>query len=1068
MDAILPIIAFSVIVGAVIALVIFGTYFRKRKSEIESINRPETLKTNPKPVLKPSAAKKPHHKSQSHSHAADKDANKKHHPLDLNTLKGHGDAVTSVSFSPDARSLATACGDGVVRVFRLDDASSKSFKFLRINLPAGGHPTAVAFAGDVSSVVVATQALSGSSLYMYGEEKPKTTGEQKQQSKLPLPEIKWEHHKVHDKRAIITLVGTKATYGSADGSAIIASCSEGTDIILWHGKSGKVLGHTDTNQLKNTMATISPNGRFIAAAAFTADVKVWEIVYSKDGSVKEILRVMQLKGHKSAVTWLCFSPNSEEIITASKDGSIRIWNINVRYHLDEDPKTLKVLPIPLHDANGTTLHYDRMSLSPDGKILAATHGSTLQWLCAETGEVLDTAEKAHDGDIMDMAWAPTTIPMGIEVKPGKPITHSCEEARGRLRISQATLGIGGATKRTIVQCNVGNRSPVLLCVLLPNKTESCHLDLEFDEAVDVVFSVIGPRSVFLTGYYVHQSRQSNLQSDTESYGVDIENTQTEGSSYCSDDDKYDDSFIDDDELQGSPKSPILSNKGIDEVTLENNKPKDRKGRGKQLKKKYRLIESDNDVNSHESEDEDGHSLSVFKSRRADETAMSDAEEKIARVLVEMGDDVKDDAVCGSESKQKVGLLDIDGMLERATRAFFGDGESSEDNNEKNKLPEEVEALEENIVSNKEALTGDTVSESNGEDQMQSLDISKPKKKRKERSVKEEKTFEVQTDNREHSAVREDSEHEVQASTDLEIGANDLVNPPELGSANGQKSKKEKNGSKLEEPHAEGTDGKSHHVHKDDNFEEGSLCVDTVTRDLPTANREDEEQLRLEEACLEQISTCHSKPEEYKAIQGLPLATSMREDLSAANGEYQEQQIDNNTSTNPELLANDCQPEKKTKKKTKQTQGASDLNMSVSELKANQEMTLMNFEDQTTNAVSLQKRTLSNGLIIEELASGPPGGKVAAPGKKVKIYYTGMLKETGHVFDSNVGKTAFKFRLGDEEFIDGWNVGIEGMHVGDKRRLIIPPSMGFGDQGAEDNVPPNSWLIYNVELVGARK
>lgn len=43
------------------------------------------------------------------------------------------------------------------------------------------------------------------------------------------------------------------------------------------------------------------------------------------------------------------------------------------------------------------LHYDHISLSPDGKILAATHGSTLQWLCAETGQVLDTAEKAHDG-----------------------------------------------------------------------------------------------------------------------------------------------------------------------------------------------------------------------------------------------------------------------------------------------------------------------------------------------------------------------------------------------------------------------------------------------------------------------------------------------------------------------------------------------------------------------------------------------------------------------------------------------------------------------------------------------
>lgn len=53
------------------------------------------------------------------------------------------------------------------------------------------------------------------------------------------------------------------------------SCSlSGTDIILWHGKTGKILGNVDTNQLKNTMAAISPNGRFIAAAAFTADVKV--------------------------------------------------------------------------------------------------------------------------------------------------------------------------------------------------------------------------------------------------------------------------------------------------------------------------------------------------------------------------------------------------------------------------------------------------------------------------------------------------------------------------------------------------------------------------------------------------------------------------------------------------------------------------------------------------------------------------------------------------------------------------------------------------------------------------
>ncbi|XP_070039259.1 uncharacterized protein [Nicotiana tomentosiformis] len=410
MDSMLPIAIVSVIIGTVIAFLVFGNYFQKRKSEVESIAQPETIQKASRPqqsqknTLKKSQGK-------SHSHTADhKDANKRHHPLDLNTLKGHGDIVTGVCFSPNAQSLATACGDGVVRVFKLDDASSKSFKFLRINLPAGGHPTAVAFADEASSVVVACDAFSGSSLYMYGEEK--TAATDSKQAKLPLPEIKWEQHKVHDKRAILTVVGTKATYGSADGSTIIVSCSEGTDIVLFHGKSGKIVGSVDTNQLKNNMAAISPNGRFIAAAAFTADVKVWEIVYSKDGAVKEVSRVMELKGHKSAVTCLCFTPNSEQIITASKDGSIRVWNINVRYHLSEDPKTLRVIPIPLKDANGTTLHYDRLCLSPDGKILSTTHGSMMQWLCPETGKVLDTAEKAHDGDITDMAWSPSPIPMG--------------------------------------------------------------------------------------------------------------------------------------------------------------------------------------------------------------------------------------------------------------------------------------------------------------------------------------------------------------------------------------------------------------------------------------------------------------------------------------------------------------------------------------------------------------------------------------------------------------------------------------------------------------------------------
>lgn len=105
---------------------------------------------------------------------------------------------------------------------------------MRINLPAGGHPVGVAFADDASSIVVASHTLTGCSLYMYAEEKPKNANDSKSQPKLPLPEIKWEHHKIHEKKSILTLDGTKATYGTADGSSIIASCSEGNfDFIVY-------------------------------------------------------------------------------------------------------------------------------------------------------------------------------------------------------------------------------------------------------------------------------------------------------------------------------------------------------------------------------------------------------------------------------------------------------------------------------------------------------------------------------------------------------------------------------------------------------------------------------------------------------------------------------------------------------------------------------------------------------------------------------------------------------------------------------------------------------------------
>lgn len=111
--------------------------------------------------------------------------------------------------------------------------------------------------------------------------------------------------------------------------------------------------------------------------------------------------------------------------------------------------------------------------------------------------------------------------------------------------------------------------------------------------------------------------------------------------------------------------------------------------------------------------------------------------------------------------------------------------------------------------------------------------------------------------------------------------------------------------------------------------------------------------------------------------------------------------------------------------------------------------------------SPQKKTIEGGVIIEDVRVG--NGPVAKPGKFVKVYYEGRFKNNNKMFDSTTKGPGFEFRLGRQEVIKGWDVGLAGMKVGGKRRIICPPNMAYGQKGSPPTIPPNSTLVFEVEL-----
>ena len=106
----------------------------------------------------------------------------------------------------------------------------------------------------------------------------------------------------------------------------------------------------------------------------------------------------------------------------------------------------------------------------------------------------------------------------------------------------------------------------------------------------------------------------------------------------------------------------------------------------------------------------------------------------------------------------------------------------------------------------------------------------------------------------------------------------------------------------------------------------------------------------------------------------------------------------------------------------------------------------------------------SGLAYEDLKVGT--GPQPTAGKPVKVHYTGWL-ENGTKFDSSLDRNEpFVFIIGVGQVVPGWDEGVMTMRVGGKRKLVIPPQLGYGSHGAGGVIPPDATLVFEVELLDA--
>uniref|UniRef100_A0A915PLQ6 Uncharacterized protein n=1 Tax=Setaria digitata TaxID=48799 RepID=A0A915PLQ6_9BILA len=239
------------------------------------------------------------------------------HPWLLTTLKGHVNDVLDLDFSPNGKYLASVSSDRSLYLWHVRDFGEREHKLYRSSVEED-DASHIIFAPDSKNILMSLHFANKLDVY-------KMIKKEGTHSYKLSPVGSVEFPVVHAKD--ISSIGI-ACNASADNQLVIYSI---------HGEILKTI------ELKLNIlyeACISPCARFIGASGFTPDVFVFEVLFDRQGNFQDVKKAFELKGHSSGVYSFAFDQGSTRCVTASKDGTWKIYNTDVRYSQGEETKII--------------------------------------------------------------------------------------------------------------------------------------------------------------------------------------------------------------------------------------------------------------------------------------------------------------------------------------------------------------------------------------------------------------------------------------------------------------------------------------------------------------------------------------------------------------------------------------------------------------------------------------------------------------------------------------------------------------------------------------------------------